>query len=110
MNTLLHSISQVFIKNNEQVNENNENLIEYIEKIQTKFVNQIEKLNLENEELKKKLELSEKTSKEYYNKYLETKECLEIHVQVNNNLTESINKSKQNQQPTFLNMFNEYFK
>ena len=121
MNSILQSISQIFIEDDNDDNDNNDNhdvhnnqsnknLIEYIEKIQTKFTNQIDELNLENEKLKKKLELSEKEANEYYSKYIETKECLDIHVQANNNLTESINKSRQNKEPNFLSMFNDYFK
>ena len=77
--------------------KNEKNLILYIEQIQKKFSNQIDKLTFENEklslqntELKKQLKRSREESLGYFNKLSNMQECLKIQIETNDSLLKII--------------------
>jgi hypothetical protein len=87
-------------------------LISYIEIIQKKFIEKIEKSELENEkikfenkELKEKIELSNKENIEYFNKLSNIQECLKIQVKTNEQLLKIIKDNEKSFSSSLLNYF-----
>lgn len=88
---------------NDDENERETILLEYIEEIQKKFIEQIEEERLkndtlfkENQKLKEKLNKSQQETSEYYEKYIRSKECLDIQIKANKNLIQNLKKQSNN--------------
>lgn len=101
MNSL--GISLNIFDKNEIKKEKESILLEYIEEIQKKFIEQIEEEKLkndtllkENQDLKEKLNKSKKETSYYYEKYNRFKECLDIQIKANKNLIQNLKKQSSN--------------
>jgi len=101
------------LNNSEDKIEIEQNLLNYIEEIQKKFTNQIDQLNLEiehltlqNKELKKKIQKSNKESIYYFNNLSNVQECLKIHIETNNRLLKLLKKNENTVSSKILNYFN----
>lgn len=110
-------ISLNIFNDNEKENEKEPILLKYIEEIQKKFIEQIEEENLkndtllkENQDLKEKLNKSKKETSEYYEKYIRSKECLDVQVKANKNLIQNLKKQSNNSLSisSIFNIFEQY--
>ena len=111
MNSLRVSLN--LLSNPKEKTEREQNLLNYIEEIQTKFTNQIDQLNLENEsitlqntQLKKNLEKSNKESMHYFIELSNMQECLKIQIETNDNLLKLVKNNENSLSSKFLNYFN----
>lgn len=96
-------ISLNIFDENENKNKKESILLEYIEEIQKKFIEQIEEEKLkndnllkENQDLKEKLNKSQEETSEYYEKYIRSKECLDVQIKANKNLIQNLKKQSTN--------------
>lgn len=96
-------ISLNMFNDNENNNQKESILLEYIEEIQKKFIKQIEEEKLkndtllkENQDLKEKLNKSQEETSKYYENYIRSKECLDVQIKANKNLIQNLKKQSTN--------------
>jgi dynactin complex subunit len=111
MNSL--GISLNLLNDHEEKTVNEKNLLAYIEEIQTKFIDQIEKKNLQNETLilenqilKNKVKESNEEVINYYNQLSNMQECLKIQVETNEKLLTLVKENENSFSSRILNYFN----
>ena len=117
MDSMGMDISLNSLSNNEIKTNKEHELINYLYQIQTKFMEQIEKINIKNEILldenakfknenkilNEKLELSNNT---YYNDLVKTQECLKVQLETNDKLLKII---KENENKIFYSRYLKYY-